>query len=102
MPLVKATDIAFARLQVPDMGVAEQFLLDFGLKRAERTATALYMRGTDPDPFIYVAHLGDAPKFLSSAWHVASEDDLKPRRGCRARHRSKTWRGREVVARCPA
>ena len=45
MPLVKATDIAFARLQVPDMDVAEQFLLDFGLQRAERTATALYMRG---------------------------------------------------------
>ena len=77
MPLVKATDIAFARLQVPDMDIAEQFLLDFGLQRAERTATALYMRGTDPDPFIYVAHLGDAPRFLSSAWHVASEDDLK-------------------------
>ena len=35
------------------------------------------MRGTDPDPFIYVAHLGDSPRFLSSAWHVASEDDLK-------------------------
>ena len=59
MPVVKASDIAFARLQVPDMDIAEQFLLDFGLQRVERTATALYMRGTDPDPFIYVAHLGD-------------------------------------------
>jgi catechol 2,3-dioxygenase-like lactoylglutathione lyase family enzyme len=77
MPVVKALDIAFARLQVPDMDVAEQFLLDFGLQRVERTATALYMRGTDPDPFIYVAHLGDSPRFLASAWHVESEDDLK-------------------------
>ena len=77
MPVVKATDIAFARLQVPDMDVAEKFLLDFGLQRVERTASTLYMRGTDSDPFIYVAHLGDTPKFLSSAWHVKSEDDLK-------------------------
>ena len=76
MPLVKASDIAFARLQVPDMDVAEKFLLDFGLQRAERTATTLYMRGTDADPFIYVAHLGDSPRFLSSAWHVESEADL--------------------------
>jgi hypothetical protein len=39
MPVVKASDIAFARLQVPDMDVAERFLLDFGLQPVERTAT---------------------------------------------------------------
>jgi catechol 2,3-dioxygenase-like lactoylglutathione lyase family enzyme len=76
MPVVKASDIGFARLQAPDLDVAEQFLIDFGLRRVERTASALYMRATDPDPFVYVAHLGEA-RFLSSAWHVESEDDLK-------------------------
>ena len=76
MPVVKASDIAFARLQAPDLDVAEQFLVDFGLRRVERTASALYMRATDPDPFAYVAHLGE-PRFLSSAWQVESEDDLK-------------------------
>lgn len=76
MSIVKASDIAFARLQAPDLDIAEQFLVDFGLQRADRTATTLYMRATDPDPFVYVAHLGD-PCFLSSGWHVASEDDLK-------------------------
>jgi len=76
MPVVKASDIAFARLQAPDLDVAEQFLLDFGLQRVERTASALYMRATDPDPFVYVAHRGEA-RFLSSAWHVASADDLE-------------------------
>ena len=44
MPIVKASDIAFARLQVPDLDVAAQFLLDFGLEPVERTATALYVR----------------------------------------------------------
>jgi catechol 2,3-dioxygenase-like lactoylglutathione lyase family enzyme len=76
MSIVKASDIAFARFQAPDLDVAERFLLDFGLQRVERTASALYMRATDPDPFVYVAHLGE-PRLLSSAWHVASEDDLK-------------------------
>src|SRR5262245_57331468 len=75
MPVVKAQDIAFARLQAPDLDVAERFLLDFGLRRVERTADRLYMRATDPDPYVYVCHLGE-PRFLSSAWHVASEDDL--------------------------
>src|SRR5690242_281437 len=76
MPVVKALDIAFARLQAPDLDVAERFLLDFGLQRVERTASVLYMRATDPDPYVYVTHLGE-PRFLSSAWHVTSEDDLK-------------------------
>jgi catechol 2,3-dioxygenase-like lactoylglutathione lyase family enzyme len=76
MSLVKAADVAFARLQAPDLDVAEQFMLDFGLRRVERTATSLYMRATDPAPFVYVVHLGE-PRFLSSAWYVDSEDDLK-------------------------
>ena len=58
MPVVKASDIAFARLMAPDLDVAERFLLDFGLRRAERTADRIYMRATDSDPYVYVCHLG--------------------------------------------
>ena len=76
MPVVKASDIAFARLMAPDLDVAERFLLDFGLRRAERTADRIYMRATDSDPYVYVCHLGREPRFLSSGWHVNSEDDL--------------------------
>ena len=95
MTTVKVQDVAFARLQAPDLDRAEEFLTDFGLVRAERTATALYMRGTDPAPFLHVTHLGE-PRFLGSAWYVDSADDLKSadeaarrvgRRACRRARR---------------
>ena len=76
MPIVKVTDLAFARLQSPDLDVAEQFLTDFGLVRVERTRNALYMRGTGPTHHIHVTHLGE-PRFLGFAFHVESKDDLK-------------------------
>ena len=58
MPVVKVSDIAFARLQSPDLDRAEQFRLDFGMVRAARTPTALYMRGTGPSHHIHVTQLG--------------------------------------------
>jgi catechol 2,3-dioxygenase-like lactoylglutathione lyase family enzyme len=76
MPVVKVTDIAYARLQSPDLDLAEQFLIDFGMVRAERTPSALYMRGTGPTHHIHVTHLG-APRFLGLAFHVQSEEDLQ-------------------------
>jgi catechol 2,3-dioxygenase-like lactoylglutathione lyase family enzyme len=76
MAIVKVTDLAFARLQSPDLDVAEQFLSDFGMVRVERTAKALYMRGTGPTHHIHVTHLGE-PRFLGLAFHAASEDDLE-------------------------
>ena len=75
MPWIKATDIAYARLRVPDLDVMEEFLTRFGLVRAERTPTALYMRGTDPVHHIHVTEKG-SPKFLGLAYHAANEDDL--------------------------
>ena len=35
MPVVKVRDIAFGRLQSPDLDQAEQFLLDFGMEARE-------------------------------------------------------------------
>jgi catechol 2,3-dioxygenase-like lactoylglutathione lyase family enzyme len=76
MPVVKVSDMAFVRMNAPDLGTAEKFLHDFGLTTVERSAKTLYMRGTDPDPFIEVIHLGDS-KVLSSAWYVDDVEDLK-------------------------
>jgi catechol 2,3-dioxygenase-like lactoylglutathione lyase family enzyme len=75
MPVVKVTDIAFGRLRSPDLDVAEKFLTDFGMVRSARTATALYMRGTDPEHHIHVTELGPAA-FLGFAYEAASEADL--------------------------
>jgi catechol 2,3-dioxygenase-like lactoylglutathione lyase family enzyme len=76
MPHIKVSDIAYGRLRAPDLDVAEEFLTRFGMKRADRTATALYMRGTDPAHHIHVTEKG-APKFVGLAYYAESEDDLK-------------------------
>lgn len=72
---IKVKDIAFARLRSPDLDVAEEFLTHFGLIKVERTATHLYMRGTDPAQYIHVTERGD-PKFIGLAYYSKNEDDL--------------------------
>src|ERR1700722_14624699 len=72
----KVSDIAYGRLRSPDLDVAEEFLTRFGLHRTERTADALYMRGTYPNHHIHVTEKGDS-KFVGIAYYVDDEDDLK-------------------------
>lgn len=72
----KVSDLAYVRLRSPDLDVAEQFLSDFGLVRVDRTATALYMRGTGPAHHIHVTELGD-PKVAGVAFEVASAEALR-------------------------
>jgi catechol 2,3-dioxygenase-like lactoylglutathione lyase family enzyme len=67
MPHIKVTDMAYGRLRSPDLDAAEEFLTRFGMTRAARTSSALYMRGTDPAHHIHVTEKGE-PK---------SEDDLR-------------------------
>jgi catechol 2,3-dioxygenase-like lactoylglutathione lyase family enzyme len=75
MPLIKVTDMAWGRLRAPDLDRMEEFLTRFGMTRAARTPTALYMRGTDPAHHIHVTEKGD-PKFLGFAYYAANGDDL--------------------------
>src|SRR5271165_1281608 len=76
MAVIKVRDLAYGRLRSPDLDAQEEFLTAFGMTRAERTPTALYMRGTDPVHHIHITEKGD-PKCLGFAWSVASEDALK-------------------------
>ena len=57
--IIRVKDIAWIRLRSPDLNLAEDYLRDFGLLRAERTANALYMRGTDPVHHIHITEKGD-------------------------------------------
>src|ERR1700720_3860449 len=75
MPIIKAADLAFGRLQSPDLDLAERFLTDFGLVKVERTRTALYMRGTGRRHHVHITELGE-PRYLSLGWESASMDDL--------------------------
>ena len=75
--MIKATDLAYGRLGAPDLDRMEQFLVDFGMIRADRTKKALYMRGTDGDHHhIHVTELGE-PIHIGLAWWASSEEDLE-------------------------
>src|ERR1700712_967248 len=76
MAVIKVRDLAYARLRSPDLDVQEEFLTAFGMVRAARTPTTLYMRGTDPVHHIHVTEKGE-PGFLGFAWTVSNEDELK-------------------------
>src|SRR5882757_9550031 len=76
MPLIKATDMAYARMRAPDLDLMEEFLTRFGMIRAERTASALYMRGSDPVHHLHITEKGE-PKFVGFAYYAASLDDLR-------------------------
>ena len=75
MPVTKVVDIAYARLAAPDLGLAEEFLTHFGLARAARTKTALYMRGADPAHHLHITELGE-PRFIGFAYEAANDDEL--------------------------
>jgi len=76
MAVIKVADFAYPRMEAPDLDEMEEFLTHFGLIRADRTANALYMRGTSAPHHLHVAVKGGT-KFIGFAYHVADEDDLK-------------------------
>lgn len=74
--MIKVSDVAYGRIRSPDLDRQEEFLTNFGMVRAERTKTALYMRGTDPEHHVHVTELGE-PGFVALAFNVDSEDELE-------------------------
>jgi catechol 2,3-dioxygenase-like lactoylglutathione lyase family enzyme len=68
-------DIAFPRLQVPDLDVMEKFLTDFGMTRSARTDTALYMRGAGPAHHLHVSEVGE-PALVAVAFEATRGEDL--------------------------
>jgi len=76
MALIKARELGWARMHAPDLDAMEEFLTHFGLVRAARTPTALYMRGTDSAHHIHVTEKADDARFVGFAYHAASEEDL--------------------------
>src|SRR5258707_12057063 len=75
MALIKVQDIAYGRLRAPDLDAMEAFLTHFGMVRADRTKSALYMRGTGPSHHLHVTEKGE-PAFVGIAWQAASAEDL--------------------------
>jgi catechol 2,3-dioxygenase-like lactoylglutathione lyase family enzyme len=73
--VIAVRDVAWVRYQAPDLDAMERFLLDFGLLRAHRTATTLFMRTRGPLPYAHVTDLG-APRCLAFALIADGVDAL--------------------------
>ena len=76
-PTVKATELAFLVFDRPDPDRARDFLSDFGLQPvADASREMLFLRGTGPSPFCYVARRGSKARFVGLGLRVGSRDDL--------------------------
>ena len=74
-PIIRVRDVAYPRLQVPDLDAMESYLLDFGMTRALRSDDVLYMRGAGPAAYVHVVHRGE-PAFLGFAFEAGAREDL--------------------------
>ena len=75
MAMTKVAELAYVRIQVPDLDAAERFFNTFGLVTRTRTADRLYLRACGPDHHVIVAHRGER-RLLAIAFEVAHADDL--------------------------
>jgi len=76
MPIIKCSELAYIRMRLPDLELAEQFLHEFGLLTIERTENSIYLRGTDPVHHCYVVERGPK-RMLGFAFLAKSMVDLE-------------------------
>ena len=97
MAVIKAAEFAWPRMEAPDLDQMEEFLTHFGLSRAERTPTALYMRGTDDHPHLHVTHKGGT-KFIGFAYTPPTRMTWSASPGCPAPRESRRWTSRAAAS----
>lgn len=76
-PLAKAIGLAYLVFRCPDLNREEEFLVDFGLVTAHRSAHALYMRHSGPSPFCCLVERADHPAFIGLAFELATRAELE-------------------------
>ncbi|MFC6672674.1 2,4,5-trihydroxytoluene oxygenase [Marinobacterium aestuariivivens] len=74
--MLRIKDINHVVYRHADLDAVERFLSDFGMVTAHKNAERLYMRGTGPLPYIYVAEYSAQPGFSTLAFAVEERDDL--------------------------
>lgn len=75
MTQTKVAELAYVRIQVPDLDAAEHFFTTFGLVKRARTEDQLFMRACGPDHHVIVAHRGER-RMLAIAFEVQHADEL--------------------------
>ncbi len=74
--MIKVQDVIATNYRVPDLDKMEKFLTDFGMVRARRDATKLYMRGAGTLPFLTSVEQGE-PAFISATFRVETLAELE-------------------------
>ncbi len=74
--MIAVEDMAYVRLAAPDLDLMESCLIDFGLQRAARTETHLFMRGYGPDPVIHITEKGQV-RHIGLAFKAQSRADVE-------------------------
>lgn len=75
--MIAVSDIAYVRYRAPEIERMEQFLLDFGLHMAARTASTLYMRAAGAEPYVHITELGEPSGGIGLGLLAQSEADLQ-------------------------
>jgi len=76
-PTTKASALAYAIFDRPDLAKAEQYLIDFGLRTVSNDGAMLFMRGTAPSPYCYVIRKAASSRFVGIGLEVDSIADLE-------------------------
>ncbi len=103
--MITVQDIAFVRYQAPDLDRMESFLRDFGLQRAARTDTALYMRALGSPLPVHItewAPVAATPGFGLKAGSADDLDRLAAELGTRVEDSPEPGLGRRVRFTDPA
>ena len=75
MALIRAAELAFVRMQAPDLDSAEKFFNLFGLATREKTKDRLWLRGTGPEQYLIAVQRGER-RLLATAYEVRELSDL--------------------------
>ncbi len=75
-PLIRVKQLAYVRVEAPEIASAEKFLGEFGLQLVERTSHTTYLRGTDSQAPCYILSQG-AGSVTAIAFEADSLEDLQ-------------------------
>jgi catechol 2,3-dioxygenase-like lactoylglutathione lyase family enzyme len=101
-PLARAKKLTHLIFERQDLDLAEEFLVEFGLRIALRTERALYARGTDPSAYCYRVERGARARFIGFGVSVDSRDELLRLSAGPISESTHPGGGEEVSLTCPA
>ncbi len=76
-PTTKASALAYAIFERPDLKKAEEYLIDFGLRPVSNDGQTLFMRGTGPSPYLLCRPKAEKPRFVGLGLEVDTRADLE-------------------------